>query len=341
MQNNNSKTPATSLLAPKTKLLLAALCVLCGGFTVLPISSVGIPLIAIGAPSLALLLRDKAEPLYLVLPLLSYGIGVAVCGFTEFLMPVETLSVFLGGLLLGVALRERTKRTTQVLLTALGIVLPFAVVYGVQFLQANGFVDLATLKEMIGETRTELVRVCNEAVEAALEGVPEADKALYVSLFNTETVTQAVDVILIITPALVIDGVLILSYLVTTLYVTVVRLCHAETLLPDAPYMLTMSAPAAILYVASFLLATIFTLGNTVAAVAINLLLLLLPGFALVAGKRFLWRRRNGLLGRWGRTAFFLVIMLLFINPFGALMLMGLAGAYEEIERLFRRQRKK
>ena len=102
-----------------------------------------------------------------------------------------------------------------------------------------------------------------------------------------------------------------------------------------------MSAPAAILYVVSFLLVTILNFGNVVAAVAINLLLLLLPGLAMVAAKRFLWRRQNGLLGRFGRTAFFVVILLLFFNPFLSLMLMGLTGAYEEIERMLRSRRKK
>lgn len=340
MQETNPKTPTTSLLAPKMKLLLAALCVLCGGLTVLPIPSIGILLIAIGAPAYALLLREKAEPLYLLCLPLAYGIGVAVLGFSEFLLPIETLSLFLGGAALSVAIRRHWKRTTHVLLVALGIALPFAVVYTIQFLQAHGFPDLAMLKEMIGETREEILTVMLDSVNAAAENIPTEDLELYQALFHSELVEMAVDLALICTPAVMVDGVLILSYLITALYVVIVRLCHTETLLPDAPYMLTMSAPAAIVYVASTLLLMLCPL-ESVTAVAIHLVLLLLPGFALVAAKRFLWRRRNGLLGRWGRTAFVLVTVLLFLNPFLSLMLMGLTGAYEEIERLLRGRKKK
>lgn len=336
----NQTTLQTSLLASKTKLLLAAISVLCGGLTVLPISSIGVLLIAIGVPTCALLVRDKVDPLYLLLPLVGYGIGLAVLGFSRFLVPVETFSVFLGGLCLGFSLRHRAKRTTQVLLTALGIALPFATVYAVQFLQANGFPDFALLKEMLSQTRAELVQICTEAVGAVLADVPEADKELYEALFNQETIAQAVDAVLICTPAVIIDGVLALAYLTTTLYVTTVRICHTERWLPDAPYMLTMSAPSAVLYVVAFLLTTLIPLGNVAWAVSVNLLLLLLPGFVLLSVKRFLWRRRHGLLGRWGRTAFFLVLILLFINPFFSVLLLGLTGAYEEIEWLFKRRKK-
>ena len=341
MYQRNQTAPATSLLAPKTKLLLAVLALLCGGLTVLPIASIGVPLLAIGVPAFALLLRDKADPLYLLLLPLGYGLGVAVLDFSQLLLPIETLSVFLGGLALGIGLRKHAHRTTLVLLVAAGLSLPFATVYGVQFVQANGFPDIAMLKGLVSETRAELVQVLLEAVNAVMETIPEADQALYQSLFNEASVTETVNMVLICLPAVIVDGVLILSYLITALYVNAVRLCHVETLLPDAPYMLTMSAPSAILYVVAFLLTTVISLGGAVSAVAINLLLLLLPGFVWLAGKRFLWRRQNGLLGRWGRTAFFMVIVLLLVNPFGALLLMGLMGAYEEIERMFRKWKKK
>ncbi len=328
--------PTTSLFVPKRKILLAAIAAGAAVLSLLPLSLLSFVLLAVGAASFALLWRDTPSPLYLLCLPAAYGGGLLVVWFSDFLAPLSALAPLLAGWALGICLRRGIGRTAQILWATLGLVLPTAFLLAFDFFAANGIPNVTEFRALIDGWRTDWVAAVTVVTEEMFGTLTPEAAQLYRETFTAETIEALVSFAMVVTPVAVLDLYFVLAYLSTTFYVQAVRICRVERYLPDAPYLHTMSVVSAILYVAAFLSFCFLAFSDVVYAVSLNVLLLLLPGFAMLSLKRLLWRRKHGLLGRAGQTYFFLFLFLLiFFLPF-AFLLLGLGGAYEILERAIR-----
>lgn len=336
MHEPNKKT--TSLLALREKWILLAVVAVCGGAVVAPSLFLMLVGLVIGTAVFALLWRDAREPLYLLVLPAAYLFGLLFAWFGDFVAPVAAIAPILGGLVLAEMLMRHKGRTTQVLLTLCAVSAPFLVLAAVEFFQKNGLPSFAELREILDALEAQYAATIQTLFQDLLAMQPAETRELYASLFSAETARELAWMVLVCVGPLVVDFFLLAAYLATTAYVQAVRIFRVERYLPDAPYVHTVSLGAAVLFTVAFILSVLVP-NDVVYAVSTIVVLLLLPALALLAVKRYLWRRRNGLLSRNGNAVLILFVLLLVFYLPMAFYLLGLCGAYEVIGAAWRRRK--
>ena len=262
--------------------------------------------------------------LALLMPL-SYFAALLICG--NAMNALSSLLAFPGGYALALAIRQKKGKSHAVAsmtLLTLAVWILILLIRMIPALPENGSL-LTAVRDTLSAFPDGLRAMFLDPLSTVEGTLTDEAKMAY-----TASIEAMIPLLTVSLPAMAALTMMAVCYLAASVSVLLMKgLCPAR--LPARPWGIALSAPAAVLYLFAFSAYAFSALFSSKVgvfyALTLNLVLIFLPGFAIVGGKTLLHRLRHSEGG--GRRTVFVVFLIFFLvfNFYYLLYLTAIYGA--------------
>ena len=277
----------------------------------------------ISASIFVFLYRTTRKNLLFALPVLPYLNAFFV--LRNPLNAVETLAFYPLALAIIFMLDRKSSRVQTVIAASCAYILFYAV-----------FAPIAIAADYNGLNPGTMEQFLNEQIAPAKELFALAQVNVggeSVPLYSESQISDMINRMLLIMPAVLICFVNVFTYITTAIYRKLTQLFRQTSQFPDEKWKLKLSVVSAYIFCATYVI-SIFggsTIYGVVTAVTQNIILILTPGFAYQCVLALIRRFRNRENIRWAIIVCVTAFVLLFVSPGMVLTLLAFFGVADTI----------